>query len=314
MIAFSRDQLAADAENIVTTMGLRPEWPNLGVLSLAHSYGFSNLVLPLLLHGIPLALVGTALPEGLRKALISCGPSTVAGVPALWRSWHEANALTSDVRLAISAGAPLPLPLERTVFGQNGIKIHNFYGASECGGIAYDPTDVPRAESTCAGSPLLNVSLFRNQDGCLSVQSNAVAETYWPESSPTLGGGRFQTSDLVELSNGRLYLQGRLGDLINVDGRKVAPEAIEAVLRTHPEVQECLVFGMPESDNQRTETIVACVTAKIPLPVSSLKHFLLRRLPAWQVPRQWCFELLETNTRGKLSRSEWRKRYLAAQG
>jgi long-chain acyl-CoA synthetase len=37
-------------------MGLRPDWPNLGVISLAYSYGFSNLVLPLLLHGIPLFL------------------------------------------------------------------------------------------------------------------------------------------------------------------------------------------------------------------------------------------------------------------
>src|SRR5262249_44373106 len=45
-VAFTGSQLVADAENIVATMGLRPDWPNLGVISLAHSYGFSNLVLP----------------------------------------------------------------------------------------------------------------------------------------------------------------------------------------------------------------------------------------------------------------------------
>ena len=59
-VVFTAEQLAADAENIVATMGLRPDWPNLGVISLAHSYGFSNLVLPLLLHGIPLVLVAVA--------------------------------------------------------------------------------------------------------------------------------------------------------------------------------------------------------------------------------------------------------------
>ena len=32
-IAFTAEQLAADAENIVTTMGLRPDWANLGVIS-----------------------------------------------------------------------------------------------------------------------------------------------------------------------------------------------------------------------------------------------------------------------------------------
>ena len=56
LIAFTAAQLAADADNVVATMGLRPEWPNLGVINLAHSYGFSNLVTPLLLHGVPLIL------------------------------------------------------------------------------------------------------------------------------------------------------------------------------------------------------------------------------------------------------------------
>src|SRR6267143_2069544 len=68
LVAFTGEQLAADAENIIATMGLRPDWPNLGVISLAHSYGFSNLVLPLLLHGIPLMLVPSPLPEAVRRA------------------------------------------------------------------------------------------------------------------------------------------------------------------------------------------------------------------------------------------------------
>src|SRR5207245_5007299 len=68
LVAFTAAQLMADAQNIVATMNLRPGWPNLGVISLAHSYGFSNLVLPLLLHGIPLVLVGSTLPESVRRA------------------------------------------------------------------------------------------------------------------------------------------------------------------------------------------------------------------------------------------------------
>ena len=119
-------------------MGLRPDWPNLGVISLAHSYGFSNLVLPLLLHGIPLILAPAPLPEIIRRAAGRKCAVTLAAVPALWRAWHEAAGIPAQVRLAISAGAPLPLNLEQSVFAAGGIKIHNFYGASECGGIAYD--------------------------------------------------------------------------------------------------------------------------------------------------------------------------------
>src|ERR1017187_5898171 len=44
-------RVGKECRSIVATMGLRPDWPNLGVISLAYSYGFSNLVLPLLLHG-----------------------------------------------------------------------------------------------------------------------------------------------------------------------------------------------------------------------------------------------------------------------
>src|SRR5437667_4084262 len=100
----------ADAENIVATMGLRRDWPNFGVISLAHSYGFSNLVTPLLLHGIPLVLSHSALPESLRQIAGLGGEGiTLAGVPALWRIWHEARVIGPQIRLAISAGAPLPL-------------------------------------------------------------------------------------------------------------------------------------------------------------------------------------------------------------
>ena len=108
LVAFTGRTTLADAENIVATMGLRADWPNLGVISLAHSYGFSNLVLPLLLHGIPLILAPAPLPEIIRRAAEEKS-ITLPAVPAMWRAWHEANAIPENVRLAISAGAPLPL-------------------------------------------------------------------------------------------------------------------------------------------------------------------------------------------------------------
>src|SRR5215471_8230460 len=126
LVTFRSEQLMADADNIVLTMGLNPQWPNLGVISLAHSYGFSNLVLPLLLHGIPLILVGSALPEVLRRAAALEPEVTLPAVPVLWGRWHEAEAIPPNVRLAISAGAPLPSNLEASVYQTRRLKIHNF--------------------------------------------------------------------------------------------------------------------------------------------------------------------------------------------
>jgi len=311
MVAFTAQQLMADAENIVSTMDLRPEWPNLGVISLAHSYGFSNLVLPLLLHGIPLILAGGALPELLRRAALTQPGVTLAAVPALWQSWHDAGAIPANIRLAISAGAPLPLALEQSVFAGYQLKIHNFYGSSECGGIAYDGSAEPRKEMGCAGTPLEGVQVSTTEGGCLEVRSNAVGETYWHDSSAALKAGVFQTTDVGGLVEGKVYLRGRAGDQINVAGRKVAPEVIEQVLATHPQVRGCLAFGVPSPDAQRGEIIVACVAAGSNVTNQALKQFALDKLPAWQVPREWWLvDSLETNGRGKLSRSAWRKRYL----
>jgi long-chain acyl-CoA synthetase len=315
LIAFTAAQLSADADNIVSTMGLRPEWPNLGVISLAHSYGFSNLVLPLLLHGIPLVLASAPLPEAVRALATEAGAITLPAVPALWRTWHEANAIPATVRLAISAGAPLPLPLEQAVLIASGLKIHNFYGASECGGIAYDDSPGPRTDPACVGRPLRGVELRQAPDGCLEIHSLAVAQTYWPEPQETLGQGRFKTSDLAELNDGLVFLRGRTGDQINVAGRKVLPETIEEVLRTYPGVRDCLVFGAPSGDPERGEMIVACVAAPPSVNSAALRQFLLATLPAWQVPREWVLlNALPVNHRGKLSRAEWRQRFITSGG
>lgn len=315
LVAFEAWQLEADAGNIVATMGLRPEWPNLGVISLAHSYGFSNLVLPLLLHGVPLVLVGSALPEAVQQAAATVPDITLPAVPALWRTWHDAHAIPANVRLAISAGAPLPLALEQAIYAGQGLKVHNFYGSTECGGIGYDDTATPRQDGACAGAPLRQVTVKVAEDGCLEVSSRAVGQRYWPAADSRLGQGVFRTSDLGEICGGQVYLRGRAGDQINVAGRKVTPEAIEKVLTTHPNVRQCLAFGVPSSDSGRGEFIVACIAAEAGITSEALKEFALARLPGWQVPRDWwLLDSLESNPRGKLSRAEWRKKYLEERG
>jgi acyl-coenzyme A synthetase/AMP-(fatty) acid ligase len=310
LVAFTGEQLTADADNIVATMGLRPDWPNVGVISLAHSYGFSNLVLPLLLHGIPLILAPAPLPEIIRRTGEGHEAVTIPAVPAMWRAWHQAGAIPKNVRLAISAGAPLPVKLEQEIFKASGLKIHNFLGASECGGIAYDATTMPRDDAALAGTAMRNVQLSLDGDGCLVVQSRAVGQTYWPEpesGSPRLGKGVFHSNDLAELGQGNVILRGRMGDLINVAGRKVSPETIERELLANPKVRECLVLGLPSQDSERMEIIAAVVVSDA--TEAELKKCMLDKLRAWQVPREWHFvDALQTNPRGKVSRAEWRKK------
>jgi acyl-coenzyme A synthetase/AMP-(fatty) acid ligase len=230
----------------------------------------------------------------------------------LWRSWYEASAIPPNVRIAISAGAPLPLSLEEAVYERFGLKIHNFYGSSECGGIAYDRTEQPRSEIAYAGLPLKDVDVCIGENGCLEVRSRAVAAGYWPTPAPELANGVFRTSDLGQVQTGHVYVRGRVSDQINIAGRKVSPEGIERVLVLHPAVRDCLVFGVPAAESERGETIVACVAlhAETCATTEELKQYLISYLPAWQVPRKWWIvPSLQANERGKISRLQLRKEF-----
>ncbi|MFN0127441.1 MAG: class I adenylate-forming enzyme family protein [Verrucomicrobiales bacterium] len=328
-ILFSPEALAADARAIVTTMGLCPDRPNLGAISLAHSYGFSNLVLPLLLHGIPLVLAASPLPGAVRAALdiMARGDAggtraTLPGVPALWRSWFATGLInTRHLALAISAGAPLPLELERQVWEATGVKIHNFLGSSECGGIAFDRTPTPRREATLAGTPLDGVALSLDAESRLVVHSPSVGLGYWPpeqsESTPddaSLQPGRFRTGDLADQREGTWHLLGRAADTINLAGRKLHPVEIESLLKNHPAVRECLVFGIPSANPARGEEVVAAVVMEEESASdwNDLPTWLGAQLPSWKWPRHWWAppDLAATN-RGKLPRAQWRTRFLS---
>ena len=100
LVFFDAVALETDARQIVSTMGLEPDVPNVGAISLAHSYGFSNLVLPLALEGVPLRLAGSPLPESVRRAIGEEKFVVLPGVPAMWARVGGVG----DHRLAHCAG------------------------------------------------------------------------------------------------------------------------------------------------------------------------------------------------------------------
>ena len=315
IVCFRGSQLVADAENIRASMKLNPAWPNLAVVSVAHSYGFSNLILPLLLFGHPLTVASNPLPGTVRQALEK-GPVTLPAVPAMWRAWHQAGVLKSArIALAISAGAPLPLEMEQEVFDECGVKIHNFLGSSECGGIAFDSTLAPRADANFAGFVMSGVRVSLTEEQCILVEGPSVAEGYWrkegEEGESNLGQGRFVASDLAELQGDAVFLRGRLTDAINVAGRKLNPTEVEDVLLTCEGVKHCVVFGIPSADPTRCEEAVACIHPAPGLTSERVAQWLEGRLPSWQMPKHfWFCRELEPCARGKISRRAWKEIYL----
>lgn len=288
-IFLTASQVAADADRIWRAMHLTPDVPNLGAISLSHSYGFSNVVLPLLLHGVPVHLAAVPFPRVIEEIFQSHASIVVPAVPSMWRAWHRAGILTgAPIRLALSAGAPLSLILEGDVFAASGIKIHNFYGASECGGISWDDTEVPRISAGDVGTPLPGVEISIQDDRIL-VKSDSVASSYdFSREDDQLGGGIYQTRDQGFLDSlGRLHLTGTLGGAINVAGRKISPAKVEAAIRATGLAAGVKVFGIPSSDAERFEEISAEIELLPGVSLDLVKQAATKVLQNWEMPRHW---------------------------
>jgi long-chain acyl-CoA synthetase len=307
-ICFSASQLLADYENIRRTMGLRQGDLNYGVASFAHSYGFSNLITPLLCDGLGLVVSSDLIPRAITEGLQSTAATVFPGVPALFRSLAEFSVALSELRLCISAGAPLPSAVGRNFFERWNRKIHSFYGASECGGICYDRTGRIDAPPNYVGEALEGVSLSIETEGPSEVwvRSLAVGAGYWPPGEEVnFAHGAFRPADLLERSGAGFVLVGRTSEMINVAGRKLNPDEVERVLKMCPKVREAVVLGLP--GNARGEEVAACIQGEV--PEAELRRLCASNLAAWQVPRRWFFfEHIPRNARGKISRADLRAR------
>ena len=107
-IRFRSEQLLADCIQICDTMGIGSDDLNFGVIPLSHSYGFSNLVTPLLGRGVPLVLSRDRMPRAVLDDLARTGATVFPGMPVFYQAFCEmehAPALPR-LRLCISAGAP----------------------------------------------------------------------------------------------------------------------------------------------------------------------------------------------------------------
>ena len=289
-IFLNAGQIIADADRIVAAMRLTPDAPNLAVISLSHSYGFSNVMLPLLLHGVPARLLPVPFPRVVEEAFHQHEAVVLPAVPSMWRAWQRAGILTNaPIRLAISAGAPLALALERQIFEESGLKIHNFYGASECGGIAFDSTDTPRDSAEILGSPLPGVSVGIGRDGRLQVTSDAVAICYdAPRGDDLMENGVYLTRDLAFTdAGGIIHLTGTTGGAINVAGRKISPAKVEAAIMATGLVLRVKVQGIPSSDPERFEEIAAHVEVHPGVTPATLKSAVAKHLQTWEIPRHW---------------------------
>jgi long-chain acyl-CoA synthetase len=268
------EHLLADGKNVISTMGLRAADRHLAAIPLGHSYGLGNLVMPLILQGVTLVTAHDYVPRQLAEWTTGHRVTVLPLVPALFRvlAALPPGPELKPARLAISAGAVLSPETARAFFARHKIKIHNFYGSSETGGICYDRTGAASLAGRSVGQPMHGVTVTL-ADGRVTVAGPAVATRT----------GRWRLADAGEWNaRGELVLLGRTGRDANIGGKKVHPLEIERALRALAGVSDAAVWRVGASGR---ELLAAAVETERRRP--ELERELAARLPAWKLPKHF---------------------------
>ena len=262
---------------------------NLGVIPFGHSYGLGNLVMPLILQGTAIIAARDYVPRQLIEWAGRYRATVFPAVPALLRvlaSLPAGQGNLDSLRTVISAGAMLTPAVAQAFFKRYGIKVHNFYGSSETGGICYDRSGQASLMGASVGKPFSGVSVTV-KSGRITVESEAVATR----------SGRWRLGDLGEWNpRGGLVLLGRVGQGANIGGKKVHPLEVERLIRALPGVADAVVWM--EHTQGRDFLVAGAETAKREVEI---KRALATQLPAWKLPKT-LFVLREfpRTSRGKL--------------
>jgi o-succinylbenzoate---CoA ligase len=271
-------------------------------LPATHIAGVQVLLRSLLAGTAPAVLAGPFRPDAFAEAaapvLAGDGPRYTALVPTqLVRLVEDGGAGLTALRgfdgvlLGGAAAAPALLARAR----QAGVRVVTTYGMSEtAGGCVYDGAPLDGVEVSVRGpagaSPPGPAADGSGEPGRIELAGPVLARGYRRRPADTaaaFGSGRFRTGDFGRLHpDGRLEVLGRVDDLINTGGAKVAPAEVERVLAGQPGVLEACVVGMP--DPEWGEAVAAALVpadAAAPPAEDALRAAVRGRLGRAAVPK-----------------------------
>ena len=124
-----------------------------------------------------------------------------------------------------------------------------------------------------------------------------------PEANATsFTNGWFRTGDQGFLdADGYLMLTGRIKELINRGGEKIAPREIDEVLLRHPDVAEAVAFGVPHP--AWGEEVAAAVVLRQPQKESEIIAFCKQHLAEFKCPKSlYIVTAIPRTATGKIQR------------
>jgi oxalate---CoA ligase len=314
--------LATSARNIADTYQLTPNDVSLCLMPLFHVHGLVASVLSALLTGGTVVVPAKFNPLSFWRTVRDCGVTWYSAVPTIHQlvlarssGKTERPAGAENLRFIRSCSAALPVEIAQKMEAAFGAPVLEAYGMTEAAHqMASNPLP-PSAHKFGSVGPATGISiaimneagdlLSSGSQGEVVIQGASVIQAY--ENNPEANAksfvnGWFRTGDQGSLdAEGYLRLTGRLKEMINRGGEKIAPREIDEVLLAHPAVAEAVAFGIPHAT--WGEEVAAAVVLRDAVAESELIAHCRERLADFKTPRKiYVVTAIPRTATGKIQR------------
>jgi acyl-CoA synthetase (AMP-forming)/AMP-acid ligase II len=322
VVSLTQTNLCTAAYNIRAALALVERDRCLNVMPLFHGHGLLGAMLASLAAGASVVCTpGFAVPEFF-PWMAEFHPTWYTAVPTIHQAILAHTALHREIiarcplRFIRSGSAPLPPQVLTALEEVFHAPVIEYYGMTEASMIACNllPPCVrkPASVGVAVGTEIAVIdeagtTLPAGETGEVVVRGATVIQGY--ENDPMANRnafmhGWFRTGDAGYLdANGYLFVTGRIKELINRGGEKIAPQEVDHVLMDYPAVAEAATFPVPHA--QLGEEVAAAVVLHPTAPASErdLRRFAATRLAVFKVPR-WVLivEQIPKGPTGKLQR------------
>jgi len=230
---------------------------------------------------------------------------------------HREIARHAQLRFIVSGSGRINDEVTRGLEAAFGTPVLTRYSMSETGPLSCMPLPPRIRKPGTAGVPLQcevrviderGSFLEANAQGEIVARGASVFEGYLDDPAANARAfvdGWFRTGDLGFMDgDGHLTITGRIKELINHGGEKIAPGEVEREIAQHPAVAQVCVFGVPH--RSLGEVVAAAVVphAGALATERSIVEFAQSRLAAFKVPRCVLFTAaFPTGATGKIDRA-----------
>jgi amino acid adenylation domain-containing protein len=301
-VPLTHASVCLSAYNVGAALALGPSDRLLNVLPLFHGHGLISGVLAALAAGSGVVCTAGFDAAAFFSWLREFRPTWYTAVPAIHRAVLSAaghnkhRARKSSLRLIRSASSSLTPEVLGRLEALFGVPVIDTYGMTEAATqIAANPLDrrKPGSVGQSAGAEIAILDsegrhLPRSQRGEIALRGPTITRGYDNDAAATAAtfrDGWFRTGDFGYLDeDGYLFIVGRIKDIIDRGGQKVAPAEVEQALLGHPDVVDAAVFSVPHRRLGADVAAAIVLREGAQLSAGSLRDFVRRRLARFKVP------------------------------